>query len=71
MLWPWAERAECVAIVLGQKLPIQDNQLPLLRKWRKAMLQDPVCSELQDPTEKFWKIVQCKQQGIEPPYDDI
>lgn len=71
MMWPWAERAECVGLALGQKLPIQDNQLPLLRKWRKAMLQDPVSSELHDPTEKFWKIVQSKQQGLVPPYDDV
>lgn len=70
MMWPWAERAACVGIVLGQKLPIQDNQLPLLRQWRKSMLDDPVCSELYIPAEKFWKIVEYKLKGMEPPYDE-
>lgn len=71
MLWPWTELAGCVSITLGQKLPIQDNQLPLLRKWRKTMLDDPVCSELHIPIEKFAKIVECKKKGIEPPYDEL
>lgn len=71
MLWPWAERAACVGIVLGHKLPIQDNQLPLLRKWRKSMLDDPVSSELHIPAEKFWKIAESKLKGKEPPYDEL
>lgn len=70
MLWPWAERGACVGLALRQKLPIQDNQIPLLRKWRKSMLEDPVCAELHIPAEKFWKIAEYKLKGQEPPYDE-
>lgn len=70
MLWPWAERAQLVPIKLGQKLPIQDNQIPLLRKWRKTMMENPICSELYIPVEKFWEVVQYKLKDLEPPYDE-
>lgn len=71
MIWPWAERAGCIAIRLGTKLPIEDNQIPLLRKWRNAMRQDPVASELYYGPEIFWKVAQFKLQNVEPDYDAI
>ncbi|XP_056641715.1 pyrimidodiazepine synthase-like [Diorhabda sublineata] len=71
MIWPWAERSSCIAIKLGQKLPFGDGDIPLLRKWRKNMMNDPTCSELYISGERFWKIAQCKITGTEPPYDEV
>ncbi|KAG5893176.1 hypothetical protein JTB14_000436 [Gonioctena quinquepunctata] len=71
MMWPWAERAECVSIKLGQKLPFRDSHIPLLRQWRRDMMQQPVCKELLINGERFWKIAQCKLTGAEPAYDEV
>lgn len=71
MLWPWGERAGCVAIKLETKLPIQDDQIPLLRKWRKLMRDYPICAEIYTPPEIFWKVVEFKLKGTEPRYDDV
>lgn len=71
MLWPWAERAPCIGFKLGQKLPIKDDQIPVLRRWRKTMHQDAICSELYNPPEKFWMIVEAKLKAEDPPYDSL
>lgn len=71
MLWPWAERAGCIAIKLGTKLPVKDDQIPLLRKWRKAMRDHPICAEIYIPPEIFWKVAESKLKGNEPRYDDL
>ncbi|XP_030749985.1 pyrimidodiazepine synthase-like isoform X3 [Sitophilus oryzae] len=71
MLWPWAERAGTIAIKLGKKLPIEDNQIPNLRAWRKALKVDPVASELYHGPEIFWKVAQFKLKNAEPNYDSI
>lgn len=70
MLWPWAERSPVIGFKLRQKLPFEDNHIPLLRKWRKSMMEDPACSELHIPAEKFWSIAQYKFKNEEPPYDE-
>ncbi|KAF7268968.1 pyrimidodiazepine synthase-like [Rhynchophorus ferrugineus] len=71
MLWPWAERAGTLGMKLGTKLPIQDNQISYLRKWRKAMRNDPVVAELHYEPEVFWKVAQFKLKNVEPDYDSI
>ncbi|CAH1180452.1 unnamed protein product [Phaedon cochleariae] len=71
MLWPWAERSGCIGIRLGYKLPFKDEDIPLIRQWKKDMGQQPVCQELLVNGERFWKIASCKLTGIEPPYDEV
>lgn len=71
MLWPWAERAGCIAIKLGAKLPLEDSHIPVLRKWRKVMRQDSVASELYHGPEIFWKVAQFKLKNVEPDYDSV
>nr|APX61040.1 putative glutathione S-transferase omega class member 2 [Leptinotarsa decemlineata] len=71
MMWPWAERGECIYLKLGEKLPLEDNHIPLLRKWRKEMMKQPVCQELLITGDRFWKIAQCKLTGAEPAYDEV
>ncbi|CAG9761796.1 unnamed protein product [Ceutorhynchus assimilis] len=71
MLWPWGERASTIAIKYKEKLPLQDTQIPTLRKWRKTMLEDPVAAELYLGPEMFWKVAECKLKNTEPNYDLI
>lgn len=71
MLWPWGERAGTIVISLGEKLPLADNQLPLLRKWRKLMRDDPVASSIYNGPEKFYKVVLFKTAGVTPDYDNV
>nr|AVT42187.1 glutathione S-transferase o1 [Lissorhoptrus oryzophilus] len=60
MLWPFAEITTVIPLKLGQKLPLQDNQLPNLRKWVKTISKEPLIRELSIPPEVFWKIWQQK-----------
>ncbi|XP_050297679.1 pyrimidodiazepine synthase-like [Anthonomus grandis grandis] len=71
MLWPWAERAGAIALKLGTKLPITDDHIPQLRKWRKAMREDPVVAELYLGPEAFWKVAQITLKKEVPDYDSI
>ncbi|CAH1104325.1 unnamed protein product [Psylliodes chrysocephalus] len=72
MIWPWAERAGSITCKLGKKLPLKDSDIPLLRKWRKSMLQHPVCKELYIDGERFWKIfVPSKITNEMPLYDEV
>jgi len=71
MLWPWAERAGAITFKFGQKLPIEDNHIPELRKWRKAMQQDPVAAAIYHGPEVFWKVAQFKLKNVEPDYDSV
>ncbi|XP_060520275.1 pyrimidodiazepine synthase-like [Cylas formicarius] len=72
MVWPWAERAGSFVIKFGQKPALSDDQIPLLRKWRKAMREDPVSSELYHGPERFWKVVLFKLNNVEnPDYDKV
>uniref|UniRef100_A0A6P7FV64 Glutathione S-transferase omega-1-like n=1 Tax=Diabrotica virgifera virgifera TaxID=50390 RepID=A0A6P7FV64_DIAVI len=71
MIWPWAERAGCIGIKLQQKLPLKDSDIPLLRKWRKDMMNEPVCKELYISGERFWIIAKAKIDGVEPAYDEV
>lgn len=71
MLWPWAERAACIGIKLGTKLPVQDDQIPLLRKWRKTMRDNPIVAEIYTPPEVFWKVMEFRLKGTKPRYDDL
>uniref|UniRef100_V5GSN4 Glutathione S-transferase omega-1 n=1 Tax=Anoplophora glabripennis TaxID=217634 RepID=V5GSN4_ANOGL len=71
MLWPWAEKTECIEIKQGTKLPVKDDQIPLLRKWRKTMRDYPIVKEIYTPPEVFWKVAECKLTGTEPKYDDL
>ncbi|XP_072397718.1 pyrimidodiazepine synthase-like [Diabrotica undecimpunctata] len=71
MIWPWAERAGCIGIKLQERLPLKDSEIPLLRKWRKDMMNEPVCKELYISGERFWKVTKAKVAGEEPAYDEI
>lgn len=71
MLWPWGERAGTIALFLEEKLPIEDNQIPRLRAWRKAMRENPVVSGIYNGPEKFYKTVQFKTKGLTPDYDNV
>ncbi|XP_044270862.1 pyrimidodiazepine synthase-like [Tribolium madens] len=71
MLWPWGERAGTIAIAHGAQLPFASDQFPRLRKWRKAMREDKVCSEIYNGPEKFWKCVEMKLKNLPPDYDSI
>lgn len=71
MLWPWAERAGTIGMKIGSKLPIEDNQIPYLRKWRKAMKTDPIAAELHYEPEVFWKVAQFKLKNVDPDFDSI
>nr|AJE61312.1 glutathione S-transeferase [Dendroctonus armandi] len=70
-LWPWGERTGAIAIKLGAKLSLGEGQIPLLRKWRKAMREDPVAAELYHGPEIFWKVAQFKLKNVEPDYDSV
>ncbi|EEZ99479.1 pyrimidodiazepine synthase [Tribolium castaneum] len=71
MLWPWGERAGTIAIAHGAQLPFGSDQFPCLRKWRKAMREDKICSEIYNGPEKFWKCVEMKLKNLPPDYDSI
>lgn len=71
MLWPWGERAGTVALRLGQKLPLADDQFPRLRAWRNAMKDDPIASAIYNGPEKFYKVVQFKTKNLPPDYDSV
>lgn len=71
MLWPWGERVGTIEIVYGAQLPCGSDQFPFLRKWRKAMRQDPICDELYYGPEKYWKIIEIKLRRVPPEYDNL
>lgn len=71
MLWPYAERAPCVGIALGQRLPLTEQQFPLLRAWRKEMRSLPIVDAIYNSPEKFYKTVLFKTKGATPDYDNV
>ncbi|GJQ68759.1 GstO2 [Trypoxylus dichotomus] len=71
MLWPWAERAGVLAIVLGERLPIETNELSKIRQWRKLMREHPVVDGIYNEPEKFYKSVLIKLGSLPPDYDAI
>ncbi|CAH0545964.1 unnamed protein product [Brassicogethes aeneus] len=71
MLWPWGERAACVAVVLKEKLPIKDDDIPNVRKWRKEMRKQPACDAIYNGPEKFWKCVEAKLKEEKIDYDSV
>ncbi|XP_017771680.1 PREDICTED: pyrimidodiazepine synthase-like [Nicrophorus vespilloides] len=71
MLWPWGERAKTIGIILGEKLPILDGDLPCLRSWKKAIRNHPVPDSMYNGPEKFYKVVLFKTAGHKPEYDKI
>ncbi|CAH1104329.1 unnamed protein product [Psylliodes chrysocephalus] len=72
MIWPYAERSGCITCKLGRKLPLKDTDVPLLRKWRKSMLQHPVCKGLYIDGERFWKILRpWKITNEMPLFDEV
>ncbi|KAJ8972986.1 hypothetical protein NQ317_019017, partial [Molorchus minor] len=64
MLWPWAERVGVIPMKLGVNLPLEQEQIPLLCKWRKAMRKEPICDKIYNPPETFWKVVQNKIKSL-------
>nr|AVT42188.1 glutathione S-transferase o2 [Lissorhoptrus oryzophilus] len=71
MLWPFAERAAVIPLKLGQKLPLKDDQIPTLRKWAKAMREDPTVKEVLISPERHYKILQQKLNGELVEYEKI
>nr|QWV59556.1 glutathione S-transferase omega 1 [Lasioderma serricorne] len=71
MLWPFAERAGAIGIKLNGKLPLEDDELVLLRKWRKLMRNHPVVSKIYHGPEKFYKTVLFKTAGIPADYNNV
>lgn len=71
MLWPWGERAGTIKIAWDKQLPLEQNQIPLLRKWRKAMRENPVCDEFYHEPEKHWKVVLMKMKNTPLDVDNI
>jgi glutathione S-transferase len=72
MLWPWAERAGCISIKFGQKLPLKNEDIPSLRKWAKALRQDPVVSSTYEGPEKYYKISKgIRTKDPELDYDNL
>lgn len=71
MLWPWAERARTIDIVLKDHLPLQSDQFTKIRAWRKAMRELPVVDGIYNPPEKFYKTVLFKTEGATPDYDNV
>lgn len=71
MLWPWAERAGTIAIVLGERLPFKSDELINLRQWRKLMREHTVVDGIYNGPEKFYKSVLIKLGSLAPDYDAI
>ncbi|KAI4470696.1 glutathione s-transferase n-terminal domain [Holotrichia oblita] len=71
MLWPWAERAGTIAIVLGERLPFKSDELTNLRQWRKVMREHTVVEGIYNGPEKFYKSVLIKLGSLAPDYDAI
>lgn len=71
MLWPWAERAGALVIVLGERLPIENDEFVKIRQWRKIMRDQPVVDGIYNGPEKFYKSVLIKLGSIPPDYDAI
>lgn len=70
MLWPWAERAGTVKLVLNAKL-LKPDDFPLLRKWAKEMRADSAVDSTFNGPEKFLKVLQIKTHNLPPEYDSI
>ncbi|KAJ8944736.1 hypothetical protein NQ314_009389 [Rhamnusium bicolor] len=71
MLWPFVEREGIIPLILGSKLPNQDDHIPYLSKWKKAMFDYSICAEIYTPPEIFWKLVQHRLKGTAPDYDNL
>lgn len=70
MIWPWAERAGTIKIVLNTNLPLKPDDFPLLRKWKKEMRSDPACDSIYHGPEKFYKITE-RKINQDSNYDDL
>ncbi|XP_063910147.1 pyrimidodiazepine synthase-like [Zophobas morio] len=71
MLWPWSERKGVLSLKLGQKLPIGEGQLTLVRKWHEDMLQDAAVKATYNDLEKHWKLTQSRLNNTSVDYDKI
>ncbi|KAG5888371.1 hypothetical protein JTB14_033508 [Gonioctena quinquepunctata] len=68
ILLPWTEVSECISFKFNKKIPLGE-QLPNIWKWKEEMKKLPICKEIIVTPERFWKVVECKLNGIEPPFD--
>lgn len=70
VLWPWAERSECVNMSLKTTMPINVFNFPKLWHWKLDMLDDEAVKEAFVGPEKYWKIAEAKLTGAIPDYDN-
>ncbi|KAK9887042.1 hypothetical protein WA026_019967 [Henosepilachna vigintioctopunctata] len=71
MLWPWAEKAKALGMVLGQKLPFADNDIPNLIIWQKSMKSIPAVQAVYNSPEKFFKCLQLRKSTDDVDFDSI
>ncbi|KAL3284658.1 hypothetical protein HHI36_018812 [Cryptolaemus montrouzieri] len=71
MLWPWGERVKALGMLIGEKLPFSDEDIPNLIEWQKNMKLEPVCQAVYNGPEKFYKAVQLKYTQENPDFDSI
>lgn len=71
MLWPWAERAGTLAMILKEQLPLADEDFVKLRAWRKAMRSRPEVATIYTGPKKFLQVVYFKTKGATPEYDNL
>lgn len=71
MIWPWAERADVLALVFNEKL-FPDEEFSKLRAWCRAMrTQDGAVKETQIPPKRHYNVVKAYKEGGIVDYDSI
>ncbi|KAJ8959487.1 hypothetical protein NQ318_022184 [Aromia moschata] len=70
MLWPWSEREDSIRYKLGAKLPFKEGDVPRMRKWKEAMLAQPVIKETVVSSETFHKLSEARRNGTLD-YDNV
>ncbi|XP_044751405.1 pyrimidodiazepine synthase-like [Coccinella septempunctata] len=71
MLWPWAERAKVLDMLIGEKLPFSEDCIPTLHEWKKNMLMNTVVQAVYNGPEKCFKAIQLKYNTEDPDFDSI
>lgn len=71
MLWPFAERAKVLDMLVEKKLPFSDDCIPTMHEWKKNMLMDAPVQAVYNGPEKCYKAIQLKYKTENPDFDSI
>jgi glutathione S-transferase len=68
MIWPWCERVDMFAYILGDKYELDKVRFNKLIDWKDAMKEDPAVKAIFISAENHFKFRESHLKGV-PDYD--